>query len=182
MNEYKGHFCLSRHLLPAIALYPTQKNWKCLHIRNRQYTKFHISNFWSRRSLGRKPRFFSPLGSDVETNSDNKTQKIKLYSVRTLKRYLKGKNLILGRVMATISKFSPQIFEMYFSTSLILLSISVLQAEICKLYSAVCLKFLHVFYTQFLRESCFSTGVFETSSRWVRGDDLKTKGDISSFQ
>ena len=31
----KDHFCLSRHLLPAMALYPTQQNWKCLHIRNR---------------------------------------------------------------------------------------------------------------------------------------------------
>ena len=111
----KDHFCLSRHLLPAIALHPTQQNWKCLHTRNRQYTEFHISNFWSGRSLGRKPRFFSTLGFDVETNSDHKTPKIKLYSVRALKRYLNEKNLIHGRVMATISKFSPQIFETYFS-------------------------------------------------------------------
>ena len=48
----KNHLCLSRHLLPAIALYPTQQNWKCLHIRNRQNTEFHISNFWSRRFFG----------------------------------------------------------------------------------------------------------------------------------
>ena len=45
----KNHFSLSRHLLPAIALYPTQQNWKCLHIRNRQYTEFHNSNFLSCR-------------------------------------------------------------------------------------------------------------------------------------
>ena len=31
-----------------------------------------------------------------------------------LKRYLNEKNLIHGRVMAMISKFSPQIFETYF--------------------------------------------------------------------
>ena len=114
LNEYKGSFIsvLSCHLFPAIALYPTQQNWKCLHIRDRQYTEFHIPNFWSRRrSLGRKPRFFSQLGFDVQINSDHKPQKIKLYSVRVLKRYLNEKNLIYGRVMAMISKFSPQILE-----------------------------------------------------------------------
>ena len=30
LNEYKGSFLLES---PAIALYPTQQNWKCLHIR-----------------------------------------------------------------------------------------------------------------------------------------------------
>ena len=42
------------------------------------------------------------------------TQKIKFYIVRALKCYLNEKNLIHGRVTATISKFSPQIFEMYY--------------------------------------------------------------------
>ena len=60
--------------------------------------------------------------------------------------------------------------------------ISVSETEICELNLAVCLKFLHVFYTLFLRESCFSTGIIETSSRRVRGDDLKIKEDISTFQ
>ena len=55
--------------------------------------------------------FFSPLGSDVETNSDHKTSKIKLYSVRALQRYLNEKNMMHGRVMGTISKFSTQVFE-----------------------------------------------------------------------
>ena len=54
----KYHFCLTSHLLPAIALHQTQQNWKCLHYRNRQCTEFHIPNVWSRRSIGRKPRFF----------------------------------------------------------------------------------------------------------------------------
>ena len=76
---------LSRPLLPAIALYTTQQNWKCLHIRNRQYTKFHISNIWSRRPLGENLDFSSPLGFDVQTNSDHKTQKLKLYSVSAFK-------------------------------------------------------------------------------------------------
>ena len=112
----KDRFCLSRHLPSAIALYPTQQNWKCLHICNHHYTEFHFSNFWNRLSLGRKPHLFSLLGFDVQTNSDHKTQKIKLYSVRPLKRYLNEKNLIHGRVMATISKFSPQIYDKYFSS------------------------------------------------------------------
>ena len=87
----KDHFCSSRHRLPATALYPTQQNWKCLHIRNRQYTEFYISNFLSRWSLD----IFSQLGFDVETNSDHKAEKIKLNSVRVLKRcHLNEKNLI----------------------------------------------------------------------------------------
>ena len=35
--------------------------------------------------------FFSPLGFDVQTNSDHQTQKIKLYSFGALKRYLNEK-------------------------------------------------------------------------------------------
>ena len=54
----KDHFCLSHHHLQGIALYPTQQNCKCLHIRDRQYTEFYISNFWSRGSLGKQPQFF----------------------------------------------------------------------------------------------------------------------------
>ena len=65
--------------------------------------------------LGENLDFFTPLGFGVQANSYHKTQTIKLYSVRALKRYLKEKNLIHGRVMATISKFNPQIFETYFS-------------------------------------------------------------------
>ena len=64
--------------------------------------------------LGENLDFFSPLGFDVQKNSGHKTQKIKLYSVRALKRYLNEKNLTHGRVIATISKFSLQIFETYF--------------------------------------------------------------------
>ena len=103
----KDHFCSSRHLLLVIALYPRQQNWKCLHIRNHPYTEFHISNFWRRRSLGRKPRYFSPLGFDTKPKK----------SSSAFKRCLNEKNLIHGRVVATISKFSPQIFETYFSYS-----------------------------------------------------------------
>ena len=103
----KDHFCLSHHLLPAIALYPTHQNWKCLHISNRQHTKFRGENL----------DFYSALGFDVQTNSDLKTQKVRVYSVRALKRFLNEKNLINGRVMATISKLSPQIFETYFSAA-----------------------------------------------------------------
>ena len=64
--------------------------------------------------LGENLDFFSPLGFDVQTNSDHKPPKIKLCSVRALKCYLNEKNLIHSRVMATISKFGPHIFETYF--------------------------------------------------------------------
>ena len=46
------------------------------------------------------------LGFDIQRNSDHETPKIKLYSVRALKRYLNEKNLMHGRVTATISKLS----------------------------------------------------------------------------
>ena len=74
---------------------------------NCQYTEFHISIFLESAVLWERPRFFSPMGFDVQTNSDHKAKEIKLYSVRALKRYLNEKDLIHGRVMATISKFSP---------------------------------------------------------------------------
>ena len=66
-------------------------------------------------TLGENLDFFSLLGFDVQTNSDHKAPNIKLYSVRALKGYLNEKNLMHGRVMATISKFSQQIFETYFN-------------------------------------------------------------------
>ena len=47
-----------------------------------------------------------------------KPQKIKLYSVRAVKRYPNEKNLLHSRVMATISAFCPQIFETYFKLQL----------------------------------------------------------------
>ena len=77
-----------------------------IHVRNQQYTDFHISTFRSRRSLGRKPLFFSPLGFNVQKQSDLETPKIRLYSDRALKHYLNEKNLIHGRGRAVISKFS----------------------------------------------------------------------------
>ena len=98
----KDHFCFSRHLLPAIALYPTQQN-SIFVIANIQ--SFTSQIFGVVGPLAENVDFFSPLGLDVQTNSDQKTQKIKLYSVRALKRYRNEKNLIYCRVMATISKF-----------------------------------------------------------------------------
>ena len=58
--------------------------------------------------LGENLDFFSPLRFDVQTNSDHKTPKNQALVS------LNDKNLIHGRVMATISKFSPQVFETYF--------------------------------------------------------------------
>ena len=67
--------------------------------------------------LGGKFNFFSPSGFEIQSDFDYITSKIKFHSVRALKCYLNEKNLIHGRVTATISKFSPQIFETYFSMS-----------------------------------------------------------------
>ena len=107
-------FSLSRHLLPAIALYPTQQtgNVDIFVVVNIQSYTSQI--FGVIGLLGENLDFFSPLEFDVQTNSDHKTQKIKLCSVRALKRYLNEIDLMHDRVMATISKFSSQIFETYF--------------------------------------------------------------------
>ena len=73
LNEYEGSFLFKSPSFPAIALYPTQQKWKCLHTRNRQYTEFQI--FGVVGSFGENLDFFSPLGFDVRTNSDKKTPK-----------------------------------------------------------------------------------------------------------
>ena len=111
-----------------------------MHIRICHYTLFHISNVWSRRSLGRKSRFFSSLGFDVQTNSDHETQKIKIYSVRALKCCLDEKSIIHGRVMATISNFSPQIFETDFSSVYPKFALINMQLLRRLLISAICMK------------------------------------------
>ena len=118
--KIKDQFCLSPHFLPAIVLYRTQQKLETFTYC--QYRVLHLKFLessvpWEKTS---SPLGFnvetSLLGFDVETSSDHKSQKIKLYSVSALKRLLNEKYLIHGRVMATISKFSPQIFETYFST------------------------------------------------------------------
>ena len=42
---------------------------------------FTSQNFGVVGPLGENLDFFGPLGFDVQTNSDHKTQKVKLYSV-----------------------------------------------------------------------------------------------------
>ena len=105
----------SRHLLSAIALYPTQQSWNVYIFVIANIHSFTFQIFGVVGPLGENLDIFSPLGFDVQTNSDHKTQKIKFYSVRAFKRYLSEKNLIHGRVMATILKFSRLMFETYFS-------------------------------------------------------------------
>ena len=63
--------------------------------------------------LGGKFDFFSPSGFEIQSDFDYRSSKIKFYFVRALKCYLNEKNLIHGRVTATILKFSPQIFKTY---------------------------------------------------------------------
>ena len=66
--------------------------------------------------LGGRFDFFSHLGFEIQSNFDYRTSKIKFYSVRA-KCYLNDKNLIRGQVTATISEFSPQIYEVHFNQS-----------------------------------------------------------------
>ena len=98
--DIKDNFCLGRHLLPAIALYPTQQtgNFYIFVIANIQ--SFKSQMFGVLGPLGENLDFFGPLGFDVQTNPDQKAPKIKFYSVRALKRYLnEKKNVIHGRVI-----------------------------------------------------------------------------------
>ena len=60
--------------------------------------------------LGGKLDFFSRSGFEIQSDLDYRTSAVKFYSFRALKCYVNEKNLIHGRVTATISKFSPQIF------------------------------------------------------------------------
>ena len=64
--------------------------------------------------FGGKLAFFSPSRFETQSDFDYRTSKIKLYSIRVLKRYLNEKNLIHGREATMISKFSALIFEKYF--------------------------------------------------------------------
>ena len=111
----KDHFCSTRHLLPAIAIYQHSKTGNVYIFVVANIQSFTPQIFGVVGPLGENFDFFSPLRFDVQMTSDHKKQKIKLYSVRALKRYLNEKKLIHGRVMATSSKFSPKIFETYFS-------------------------------------------------------------------
>ena len=70
---------------------------------------FISQNFKIVSPLGGKFGFFSPSGFEIQGVSDHRTSKIKVYSVKALDE----KNLIHDEVTATISKFSPQIFETY---------------------------------------------------------------------
>ena len=65
--------------------------------------------------LGGKFDFFSPLTFEIQSAFYCRTSKIKFYFVRALKCYLNEESLIHGRATATVSKFSPQIFEVYFN-------------------------------------------------------------------
>ena len=78
----KTELCVSRDLLPTITLHLTKQNpemFTC--IRNWQCNTHG-------GPLGEKLDFVSPLGFDIQRHSDHETPKIKLYSVRALKRYL----------------------------------------------------------------------------------------------
>ena len=99
-------------------------SYNCIsNVANKNFCMFVMSNSKSFISqnlkvvgpLGGKSDLFSPSGFEIQSDLDYRTSKIMFYSVRTLKCYLNEKNLIHGQVTATISKFSPPIFERYFN-------------------------------------------------------------------
>ena len=77
---------------------------------------FISQNLKAEGPLVGKLDFSSPSRFDIQSDFDYRTSEIKFYSVRTLKCDLNEKHLIHDQVTATISKFSPQIFETYFKT------------------------------------------------------------------
>ena len=86
LNEYNGWLCLSRYLFPAITLYLTQQtgNVYIFVIGNIQSFTSQIIGVIS--PLAENLDFFSPLEFDIQRNSEHETPKIKLHSVRALKR------------------------------------------------------------------------------------------------
>ena len=111
LNKFKGSFLFKSPSSSSHSFIPQHSKTGNVYI-------FVIANIQSFTSqifgvvgpLGENLDFFNPLEFDVKTSSDHRTQKIKLFSVIALKRYLNEKNLIHCRIMVTISKFSPQIF------------------------------------------------------------------------
>ena len=72
-----------RHLLPAIAFIPnTKKSEMLTYSKSPIYRVLHLKIFGVVGPFGENLDLFNPLGFDVQANSDNKTQKIKIYSVR----------------------------------------------------------------------------------------------------
>ena len=115
LNEYKGSFLFkspsssSYSFTPNTAklemfTYSLSQTYRVLHL------KFLVSSVpWEKTSI-----FLACWDLMFKQILITKPKKIKLFSVRALKRYLNEKNLMHGQVMAMISKFSPQIFETYF--------------------------------------------------------------------
>ena len=111
MNEYEGSFLLKSP--SSYSLYTQHSktgNVYILVIGNMQ--RFTSQIFGIVGPLGENLNFFLVRWDLTFLSQKPKNQALLSQS---LKRYLNEKNLIHGRVMATISKFSPQIFETYFS-------------------------------------------------------------------
>ena len=110
LNEYKRSFLFKSPSSSSHSSIPSPANcWKCFIYSSNIFVIAKIQSLTSQifgvvGPLGKNLDFLSPLAFNIQTNSDHNIKKIKLYSVRALKRCLDEKNLIPGRVMATISK------------------------------------------------------------------------------
>ena len=73
LNEYKGSFLFKSPSSSSYSFIPNTAK----HVRNRQYKSFTSQIFGVVGPLGENLDLFSPLGFDIQINSDHKTQKIK---------------------------------------------------------------------------------------------------------
>ena len=105
-------------LLLAISLYLTQQIWKFYIFVISSNKSFLSQVLRVTGRLGEKFNFFSPLGFDIQRDSDHETTKIKFFFHRVLKQYLSKKNRIHGRKIATIWKVTAQNFQTYFKYGL----------------------------------------------------------------
>ena len=101
-----------------------------------------------------------------------KPQKIKLYSVIALKRYLNERNLIHGRVMATISKFSPQIFETYFINK------PKATITLCDVSAVILFKLAHSCLNAFNLIQWYIMGSKETATQITLSEGWFTRSDF----
>ena len=72
-------------------------------------------NFDSPQSLGRKVKFFSPLGFEPKSTFSHKTCKLKSQP-RAHKLYLNEKSLIYGQETASIFSFIGETLKLDFSS------------------------------------------------------------------
>ena len=105
--------------LLAITLHPRWQTSKFFTLAISNNKSFISKNLKVVGPLGGNFDFFSPSGFEIQSDFDYRTSKIKFYSVRALKCYLNEKNLIHGRVTATI----PNLVHRFLKCILVIITV-----------------------------------------------------------